>query len=344
MVCAHSGASASRAASRMSLHRLVHLPDRRSPRRVRPEARASGAGVYLRPSTNIISTLVRSSKMSPRVTTRLAILPFSMQPRRFGHAVDLGGRKRQGAQRVFAREPGVDGLLHGALQVARLRRGRRNRTRISRRPSAARRARGRPCRGFRACACCRRSSGSASRAVSGQLHAEQDGRVEFLQQRGGFGTEGFAAAIEDRRAASTRPRSAACGRSRPARLAGSRMRGESSTPSSARSYSGRCHAARVLRVGVLDQLVVRGIEIDLADVGDVAHERTLGKPRPCRRRAAAPSEMYWPDGRSDDISPGFSPVTRSITAPCPAKMPRVGKVTRGGEAGAAHGFDAAIGG
>src|ERR1017187_5896345 len=38
-------------------------------------------------------------------------------------------------------------------------------------------------------------------------------------------------------------------------------------------------------------------------------------------------EMYCPAGEATIISPDFSAVTRSMTAPCPAKIPRVGKVT-----------------
>src|SRR5262249_51434362 len=37
-----------------------------------------------------------------------------------GHAVDLGGRKGHGADRFVARKSGVDRLLDGALQIARL--------------------------------------------------------------------------------------------------------------------------------------------------------------------------------------------------------------------------------
>src|SRR5438105_12471357 len=37
--------------------------------------------------------------------------------------------------------------------------------------------------------------------------------------------------------------------------------------------------------------------------------------------------MYWPVGEATIISPGLPPESRSITAPCPAKMPRVGNVT-----------------
>ena len=44
-------------------------------------------------------------------------------------------------------------------------------------------------------------------------------------------------------------------------------------------------------------------------------------------RPPPPMEMYWPTGEATIISPGFSPVRRSMTAPCPAKIPRVGKVT-----------------
>src|ERR1035438_2473997 len=38
-------------------------------------------------------------------------------------------------------------------------------------------------------------------------------------------------------------------------------------------------------------------------------------------------EMYCPAGEATIISPDLSAVTRSMTAPCPAKIPRVGKVT-----------------
>src|ERR1035438_5801713 len=48
----------------------------------RPPGVAVSAGVYFLPSTNTITTVVRSSKISPLVTTRLAILPFSMLPTR----------------------------------------------------------------------------------------------------------------------------------------------------------------------------------------------------------------------------------------------------------------------
>ena len=71
---------------------------------------------------------------------------------------------------------------------------------------------------------------------------------------------------------------------------------------------------------------MRRIQIDLADVGDVAHQRA---GEAAAHAAAAPprvSEMYWPIGEATTISPAFSPVSRSITAPCPAKIPRVGKV------------------
>src|SRR5271166_1907660 len=46
-----------------------------------------------------------------------------------------------------------------------------------------------------------------------------------------------------------------------------------------------------------------------------------GKPLPLRDIV-----MYWPTAGTITISPGFSPA-RLITAPWPAKMPRVGKTT-----------------
>src|SRR5208283_808550 len=48
----------------------------------RPPGGVSAAGLYGLPSTNTVSMLVLPSKISPLVSTRLAILPFSMLPKR----------------------------------------------------------------------------------------------------------------------------------------------------------------------------------------------------------------------------------------------------------------------
>src|SRR5205085_9307487 len=54
--------------------------------------------------------------------------------------------------------------------------------------------------------------------------------------------------------------------------------------------------------------------------------RGAGERGPCPR-PPLPRVMYWPTGDATTISPGFSAVTRSITPPCPPKIPRVGNVT-----------------
>src|ERR1017187_7408585 len=55
--------------------------------------------------------------------------------------------------------------------------------------------------------------------------------------------------------------------------------------------------------------------------------RDPGKLRPMPPPPPRPMEMYCPTGEATIISPDFSAVRRSMTAPCPAKIPRVGKVT-----------------
>src|ERR1035437_1131152 len=58
--------------------------------------------------------------------------------------------------------------------------------------------------------------------------------------------------------------------------------------------------------------------------------RDEGKPPPMPPPPPPPPramEMYCPTGEATIISPGFSAVMRSMTAPWPAKIPRVGKVT-----------------
>ena len=45
-----------------------------------------------------------------------------------------------------------------------------------------------------------------------------------------------------------------------------------------------------------------------------------------RAPPARVTEMYWPREGTSTRSPGFSPESRSIIAPWPAKMPRMGKV------------------
>src|SRR5271157_1487001 len=55
-----------------------------------------------------------------------------------------------------------------------------------------------------------------------------------------------------------------------------------------------------------------------------------GKPPPIPPPPKPPprvSEMYCPAGEATTISPAFCPLSRSITAPWPAKIPVVGKVT-----------------
>ena len=126
------------------------------------------------------------------------------------------------------------------------------------------------------------------------------------------------------------------------RLAGSRIRCDSITPSSARSYSGRCHAARILGIRVFDQLVVVGVEIDLANIGDGSHQRAgesaaASEPAAaaharCTGRAKAPRSYRWPSrrraGRSSD--------------PCPAKIPRVGNAATVVKPALRTGFDAPV--
>src|ERR1019366_6276237 len=57
--------------------------------------------------------------------------------------------------------------------------------------------------------------------------------------------------------------------------------------------------------------------------------RELGKPPPMPPPPPPPRarEMYCPTGEATIIPPDISAVMRSMTAPCPAKIPRVGKVT-----------------
>src|ERR1039458_4076337 len=57
--------------------------------------------------------------------------------------------------------------------------------------------------------------------------------------------------------------------------------------------------------------------------------REPGKPPPIPPPKPPPreSDMYCPAGEATTISPGLWPESRSITAPWPAKIPLVGKVT-----------------
>ena len=113
------------------------------------------------------------------------------------------------------------------------------------------------------------SSGSASRGGVGPAHAEQDGGVGLLEQGGGFGAEGLASAVEDgglfevgREVEHAVDFDEAVGGQQDARANRGRLRGRG-------RIRGAVMPRGFLRVGLLDELVVVGVQVDLADVGDV---------------------------------------------------------------------------
>src|ERR1039458_4470063 len=122
------------------------------------------------------------------------------------------------------------------------------------------------------------------------------------------------------------------------RLAGSRMRGESSTPSSARSYAGR-----VLRVRIPDQLVVLGVQVDLADVGDVAHERSGKAAAHAATEPAARHGDVLSGGGSDDHLAGSFRRDQVDDGALSREDSAGGEGDGSGESGVARGFNAAIG-
>ena len=126
------------------------------------------------------------------------------------------------------------------------------------------------------------------------------------------------------------------------RLAGSRMRLRIEHAFERAVVLGALHAARILGVGVLDQLVVVGIQIDLADIGDVCPSASWGIRRRSRRRA--PSEMYWPTGELEHHFAGLLRRDQIDDRALAGEDAARGEGDGGGEAGAARRFDAAVGG
>ena len=114
-----SGASAIRPAKRCLLHYLLHpAPGSSVAAPPRPPA-GSGAGVYFTAidEHHFHARPIVENLASRHHQVRDLALFDAAQPVR--HAVDFRRRKRQRAHRIFARQSVVDGLLHGALNIAR---------------------------------------------------------------------------------------------------------------------------------------------------------------------------------------------------------------------------------